>query len=298
MLVLAATACGSGEKKAASSLQDEIKVTGAFAQRPTIDIAAPLNVEKSEAWSKPGKGDRVGSQATTILQLTLADGQSGKTVISTLDRGQQPLEAQLGNQVFPSLTQALTGKSAGSRVVVASTSDDAYGDSGSPQIGIKGGDPVVMVADILSTDPASVLDGPSGATLPAPATAPRLKEANGAPVGLDFVGLRKPAKLVVIPLREGTGPAVDRPDRIVADYLGQVWNAAKPFEETFTKEPAKFSIGISKVIKAWDLALAGQKEGARVMLICPPALAYGSAAQPNIPANSTLVFVIDVLGVG
>jgi peptidylprolyl isomerase len=35
-----------------------------------------------------------------------------------------------------------------------------------------------------------------------------------------------------------------------------------------------------------------------VMLICPPATAYGKASQPGIPANSTLVFVIDVLGVG
>ena len=34
------------------------------------------------------------------------------------------------------------------------------------------------------------------------------------------------------------------------------------------------------------------------MLICPPDSAYGKAAQPGIPANSTLVFVIDVLGVG
>ena len=64
-----------------------------------------------------------------------------------------PLEVKLGDQVFPSLNTALVGKPADSRIVVASTPDDAYGDSGSPQIGIKGGDSVVMVADILSTDP-------------------------------------------------------------------------------------------------------------------------------------------------
>ena len=34
------------------------------------------------------------------------------------------------------------------------------------------------------------------------------------------------------------------------------------------------------------------------MIISPPDLGYGSSAQPNIPANSTLVFVVDVLGVG
>jgi peptidylprolyl isomerase len=34
------------------------------------------------------------------------------------------------------------------------------------------------------------------------------------------------------------------------------------------------------------------------MIISPPELAYGSTVQQNIPANSTLVFVVDVLGVG
>lgn len=57
-------------------------------------------------------------------------------------------------------------------------------------------------------------------------------------------------------------------------------------------------VGLKLVIPAWDSALAGQKEGARVMIVAPPDAAYGAAAQPGIPANSTLVFIVDVLGVG
>jgi peptidylprolyl isomerase len=34
------------------------------------------------------------------------------------------------------------------------------------------------------------------------------------------------------------------------------------------------------------------------MIITPPSLAYGASAQPGIPAGSTLVYVVDVLGVG
>jgi peptidylprolyl isomerase len=298
-LTLCSTACGTAEKKQAASLQDQIKVSGDFGKKPTIEIDTPLKVPQSTSWMEEvGKGDKVGADATTILQLTLADGRTGETAISTYDAGERPLEVMLGNQIFPSLTQALTGKPARSRVVVASTSDDAYGDKGSPQIGIKGGDPVVMVADILSTDPTSVLDGPTGPQLAAPAIAPVVLEKDGLPVGFDFARASKSKKLVVVPLREGTGPAIEGPDRIAADYLGQVWGAKQPFEETFTKEPANFSIGLGSVIKAWDTALIGKKEGARVMIVCPPKLAYGGAAQPNIPANSTLVFIVDVLGVG
>ena len=298
-LALTTTACGSAEKKDATTVRDRIEVSGDFGEKPKLEIDSPLKLKESTSWSEEtGTGDKIGSDSTAILQLTLADGRTGKTAISTFDKGQRALEVKLGEQVFPSLVQALGGKPAKSRVVVASTSDDAYGEKGAPQIGIKGGDPVVMVADVISTDPTSVLDEPTGATRAAPAKAPVLKEKDGLPVGFDFAKARKVKKLTVIPLREGTGPVVEKPDRIAANYLGQVWGAKQPFEETFSKEPALFSIGLASVIKAWDSALAGQKEGARVMIIAPPADAYGATAQQNIPANSTLVFVVDVLGVG
>lgn len=299
VLALAATACGSGSTDDTRVLEDRIKVSGDFGKRPRIDLDTPLEVTRSQSWTENrGAGDRVGPQATTILSLTILNGRTGKTAISTFADGQQPLEAALGDQVFPSLAQALSGKKADSRVVLASTADEAYGEGGSPQIGIEGGDPVVVVADILSTDPTTVLDGPTGDEEAVPRGAPLLEEQDGLPVGFDFTGRRKPRKLTVLTLREGTGPPVESPDRIAADYLGQVWGASEPFEETYSKEPSTFSIGLSKVIRAWDTALAGQKEGARVLVLCPPRLAYGPAAKPGIPANSTLVFVVDVLGVG
>jgi peptidylprolyl isomerase len=299
-LLLSLTACGSGtDKKQAAGLQDKVTVTGKYAEKPTIKIDTPLTVKKTTSWTtEKGKGDKVGVDATTILGLTIADARTGKVAISTYDTGQRPLEVKLGDQVFPSLTSSLVGKSDDSRVVVASTSDDAYGDQGAAQIGIKSGDSLVMVADILSTDPTKVLDGPTGATLKAPATAPRLETSGDDLSGLDFSGLTKPTRYAAIQLREGTGPAIENPDRIAADYIGQVWGAKEPFNNTYGKEPARFSIGLGGVIKAWDQGLSGLKEGARVMLICPPSTAYGKAAQPGIPAGSTLVFVIDVLGVG
>jgi peptidylprolyl isomerase len=299
VLALAASACGTTDHQDRPSVRDEIKVTGSFGDQPTIKIGAPLTIPETTSWTTSvGKGATIGPEATTILGLTLADARTGKTVISTHDRGQRPLEIKLGDQVFPSLAKSLVGKTANSRVVVASTSDDAYGKTGAPQIGVKGGDAMVMVADVLSTDPTSILKGPTGASASLPATAPRIQESGGHLQGLDFTGLQKPTRYTSILLRQGTGPEIDTPDRIAADYLGEVWGGKKPFNNTFGKAPARFSIGLGGVIRGWDRGLAGLKEGARVMLILPPAEAYGKTAQPGIPANSTLVFVIDVLGVG
>jgi peptidylprolyl isomerase len=299
VLALTASACGSADAKDSTNVEDKVKVSGDYGEKPTITIDSPLKVQETSSWTtQNGNGDKVGSDATTILGLTLADARTGKTVISTHDQGQHPLEVKLGDQVFPSLAQSLVGKSADSRVVVASTPDDAYGDTGAPQIGIKAGDSIVMVADVLSTDPTKILDGPTGATRTPPKTAPKLLQSGNDLTGLDFTGLKKPTKFQAILLRQGTGPEIETPDRIAADYLGQVWGAKQPFDSSYGKEPARYSIGLGGVIKAWDQGLAGVKEGARVMLICPPDTAYGKASQPGIPANSTLVFVIDVLGVG
>lgn len=296
----AVVACAStAAQRDSAGVRGHVDVRGKFGQKPAIRIDSPLTVKKTTSWTiESGTGDPVGAQATTILDLTIVDARTGKTAISTHDAGQRPQEVTLGDQVFPGLASSLVGRRANTRVVVASTADDAYGSEGAPQIGVKGGDPVVMVADILSTDPTKVLDAPTGATLEPPATAPRIRSSGQDLTGLDFSGLARPRTFAAIKLREGTGPAIDSPDRIVADYLGQVWGAKEPFDTTYGKEPARFSIGLGNVIKGWDKGLPGLKEGARVMLICPPDSAYGTDAKRGIPAGSTLVFVIDVLGVG
>jgi peptidylprolyl isomerase len=298
-VALTASACGTGTRRE-TSLQDQVQVTGAFKARPTLRFKAPLSIEKSESWvTQVGRGDRVGAASTVILQLTITNGRTGKPAVSTLDKGQRPLDIRLGNQVFPSLAQALVGQRDHSRVVVASTPEDAYGSNGAPQVGLEADDPVLMVADILSTDPTTVLTSPTGATGTPPATAPRLVLADGVPARFDFTGARKPRKLVVIALREGTGPVVESPDRVAVDYLLQVWGAPEPVQETFSKEPTLISIGTSSgAIKAWDTALVGAKEGSRLLILAPPELAYGATAQQDIPSGSTLAFVVDVLGVG
>ncbi|MFJ9468997.1 FKBP-type peptidyl-prolyl cis-trans isomerase [Streptomyces caniferus] len=103
-----------------------------------------------------------------------------------------------------------------------------------------------------------------------------------------------PKKLQVKVLKKGDGPEVKKGEALNANYLGQTWDG-KAFDNSWDRgAPATFEIGSGKVIKGWDEGLVGQKLGSRVELVIPPDKGYGAQAQQNIPANSTLVFVVDL----
>ncbi|MFC9234406.1 FKBP-type peptidyl-prolyl cis-trans isomerase [Streptomyces decoyicus] len=103
-----------------------------------------------------------------------------------------------------------------------------------------------------------------------------------------------PKKLQVKVLKKGDGPVVKKGDALNANYLGQTWSGSA-FDNSWDRgAPATFEIGSGKVIKGWDEGLVGQKIGSRVELVIPPDKGYGAQAQQKIPANSTLVFVVDL----
>ncbi|MDJ1132225.1 FKBP-type peptidyl-prolyl cis-trans isomerase [Streptomyces iconiensis] len=105
----------------------------------------------------------------------------------------------------------------------------------------------------------------------------------------------QPDKLGVKVLKQGDGQKVQKGDAVNAHYVGQLWKG-KEFDSSWKRgTPATFQIGNGKVIKAWDEALVGKKMGSRVEIVAPPGKAYGKQGQPpTIPANSTLVFVVDL----
>jgi FKBP-type peptidyl-prolyl cis-trans isomerase len=58
-----------------------------------------------------------------------------------------------------------------------------------------------------------------------------------------------------------------------------------------------FALGYNQVIPGWDIGIPGMKVGGTRRLVIPPDQAYGSSSSATIPANSTLVFDIQLVGV-
>ncbi|HAS42640.1 MAG TPA: hypothetical protein DCS93_19325 [Microscillaceae bacterium] len=117
--------------------------------------------------------------------------------------------------------------------------------------------------------------------------------------------------LCYIITKQGDGPAPQQYDTVSTHYVGRLMNGNlfdTSVEEIARKEnkyrngrtygPFKFTIGVGRVIKAWDEGLALLKKGGKATLIAPSKLAYGPRALgKDIPANSILKFEVELTDV-
>lgn len=95
----------------------------------------------------------------------------------------------------------------------------------------------------------------------------------------------------------GTGASPKTGQRVTVHYTGTLVNGTK-FDSSVDKgQPFTFVIGTGSVIKGWDEGVATMKVGGKRILYIPAALGYGSRANGPIPANSDLIFEVELLGV-
>jgi peptidylprolyl isomerase len=110
-----------------------------------------------------------------------------------------------------------------------------------------------------------------------------------------------PTTLVTKDLVLGSGTAAASGDNLTVDYVGALYSTGKVFQASWSGgkgQPFSFELGgpTAQVIPGWEQGLVGMRVGGRRELIIPPSLAYGSTGQPpTIPANATLIFIVDLI---
>ncbi|MFH9063825.1 FKBP-type peptidyl-prolyl cis-trans isomerase [Streptomyces coeruleorubidus] len=137
--------------------------------------------------------------------------------------------------------------------------------------------------------PPKIVDGP----LPAVTSGTKFDEKPTIAKGSG-----EPSKQIAVKtLVAGSGKAIAENDFVVANYLGQVWNTAKVFDNSYDRK-ARLAIQLTQgqIIDGWRYALAGKKAGSRVEMAVPPTWGYGTQGNPQagIKGTDTLVFVVDV----
>ena len=101
--------------------------------------------------------------------------------------------------------------------------------------------------------------------------------------------------LQYIIIKEGNGKRPEAGQNVAVHYSGFLLDGTK-FDSSYDRgEPIVFPIGAGRVIPGWDEGISLLKVGGKAKLIIPPNLGYGDRAIGPIPANSTLIFDVELV---
>jgi peptidylprolyl isomerase len=116
---------------------------------------------------------------------------------------------------------------------------------------------------------------------------------------IDFPIGDAPADLVIEDIVVGDGAEAKAGAMVEVHYVGVTFETGEEFDASWNRgQTFRFPLGGGRVIKGWDEGVQGMKVGGRRKLTIPAHKAYGNQSpSPLIPAGSTLIFVVDLLGV-
>ncbi|ANG85641.1 FKBP-type peptidyl-prolyl cis-trans isomerase [Microbacterium aurantiacum] len=273
---------------------DLVSVSGAADALPDVDVYTPF---RTDEWAARDDVTGDGTPITTDDQLVVVDialvgGDSGETVIATPYDGDLTRVTTLSQWVntFPAFSDALSCATEGSRVTVALAPGD-IAEGAAEGLGLAADESALAIVDVRKVYLAKA-DGADqytdGFGLPSVVRAP-----DGQP-GLIIPEGAPPSELVVQTLKKGDGPVVTGDAPVRVHYTGVTWAEREEFDSSWGQAPA--SLTLDGVVPGFAAALEGQTVGSQVLVVIPPDQGYGDTAQGAIPAGSTLVFVIDILG--
>lgn len=106
------------------------------------------------------------------------------------------------------------------------------------------------------------------------------------------------APFSTVDVRVGTGSQANTGSRVTVNYAGYLYSATAVENKgtRFDAGTLPFTVGTG-VIAGFSQGVIGMRVGGLRRVIIPPSLGYGSQAQGSIPANSTLVFDIELVAV-
>lgn len=269
-------------------------VTGGFGSEPELDAYTPVYTDET-VWSDliVGEGAPVTSPDQLVLaDIVLFDGSTGERLGATLYDGDLAQARPLSEwtTTFPGLEDSLDCAREGSRVLTLLPSGSLPAES-AEGLGLAEGDTAILSVDLQKVylakadgDDQFVTENGLPSVVRAPDGRPGIIVPDNAP----------PTDLKIEVLKKGRGAEVtgDVPVRVA--YTGVLWDDKSEFDSSWGTAPVSFSL--DQVVEGFGEGLRGQTVGSQVLIVVPPDLGYGDQENGAIPAGSTLVFVVDILG--
>ena len=263
---------------------DAVKVDG---EGKDLKVTVPADADVDSATGvertilKKGDGKDVKAGDLVSVQYRIVNPTDGAVLDSSTRAPEDRIPVLLDPQQQSLFVVSLECQPVGTSVVVA-VPGKMFGD---------GGKPVVVYAQSVAKLPTTA----TGADVSPVAGMPTVKLAkDGAPT-VTIPKSDPPTQTTIANLKQGDGATVASGDQVIVQYRGVTWADGKEFDSSWKRgTPAQFQT--TAVVTGFKKALEGQKVGSQVLVVIPPTEGYGAQAQGSIPANSTLVFVIDILG--
>ena len=285
---LACEVAGGGEQV------ESIEVSAEKLTKPKVSFASPITADSIQS-RIVFQGDGNVFTGKNLIEYEFAgyNGGTGELLQETEFDGKEPSPGFFGPDSVPNFCSALAGAKEGSRVVAIFPPKDAHDGKGVESLGIGPNDSFVFVFDLTR-----VYLGQAEGTAVAPEAG--LPTVVTTPEGIPGITIPKtaaPEDLRIAQLIKGGGETVKSGDKVTMHYSGFLWDGRTKFDSSWDKgSPAQFVVAEGQLIDGFLSAVVGQTVGSRVVAVIPPSLGYGQQASETIPANSTLIFVIDILG--
>lgn len=258
---------------------------------PKITFAPGIDAADIEtAIVKEGTGPKITGSQTINVDIVSLGGSNGAVLKQTAFDGTDTISEYLTpptDPAAPTLCTALGGVREGSQVVVLV-----------PKSITGGTESAVLFLQINKVNLPFAVGSPVGnleSGLPNV-----VRDSTTGKPSVQWTSAAAPTDLKSVTLIKGWGEPLkaEAGMAINVHYRLWVWGSQTEADSSWSRNtPYDTVLSNKSVIEGWVKGLDGVTVGSQVLLVVPPSLGYGAAAQGDtIPANSTLVFVIDVLG--
>lgn len=282
------------ESVGSGSAVEQIKVEGNFNEEPTVTFPTPLQAEGMQTKEViVGNGGKILGNQRVALHYAVYNAGTGEKFQGSEFGSAEFVSQDLLTNSNPNYCSVLVGMSVGSRAAVLMGAADAHANQGIPSLGVGPDDALIFIFDIVD----AYLPRANGQSMPAEAGFPTVivDPASGQP-GLQILNTEAPTEFMRSVLIEGRGEEIEIGDVAVMHYAGWTWDGTQFDESWSSGTPAAFEIASTGLIEGFVKAVEGAKVGSQIIAVIPPELGYGEAGSGAIAPNSTLIFVIDILG--
>ena len=305
MTVGLAACSGSGDAKASASTSASpsstassssssslvqmtgIKASGEVGKKPTVTFdSTPYTVpDGGYAILQEGNGETLEEGDRICMQSVAISAKTGAEIYSSWENGTPDCAAVLdSSQLRSGLLDVFKGQKVGMLIAMGVNDSSATDDAQKSY---------VMASTVVSKS-RDLTRAEGDAVTDVPSNLPKVTlDGNGKP-SIDINGYQSDGTLVAQPLIKGKGAQVTSSSTVVVKYTGWLLDGTQ-FDSSWDRNTTFQASMSGGVVTGWIEGLTGQTVGSQVLLVVPPDKGYGSTAQGSIPANSTLVFVVDIL---